>query len=218
MIRLEKGEQPKILKQKAGEWTKAVMDRLKKGEKPTSAERSRYRHPEIKDALVKETHGKCAYCESKLRHVAYGDVEHVLPKSGEPANWFSWPNLTLACDVCNTKKGDTPVDSESFVDPYAVDPEELFWQLGPTMHHKPGCDAAAFTERLLDLNRAELVERRTERQGRLLALLSTVQRCQNAQLKQLLWEEFVAESDARNEYAALSRAIVATARERLGFG
>ena len=164
---------------------------------------------------MEETHGKCAYCESKVRHVSYGDIEHVVPKSADPRKWFSWPNLTLACDICNTNKADAQVDEESFIDPYAVDPEEHDWQLGPTMHPKPGCDAAALTERFLDLNRAELVERRTERQSALMRLLDAIARCQEPHLKQLLWEEFVAESEAQNEYAALSRAILEVASRKL---
>ena len=215
MIRLEKTDEPDILARRGPQWTKAVVDKIDKGGRPTRTERSRYNHPDIKQALVKETHGKCAYCESKVRHVSYGDIEHVVPKSSDPAKWFSWPNLTLACDVCNTNKADAQVDGESFIDPYAVDPEEHYWQLGATMHPKPGCDAAALTERLLDLNRAELVERRTERQAALMRLLDAFARCQEPQLKRLLWEEFVAESEAQNEYAALSRAILEIASSKL---
>ena len=66
------------------------------------------------------------------------------------------------------------------------------------MHPKPGCDAAALIERLLSLNRAELVERRTERQAALMRLLDSFERCRDPQLKRLLWEEFVAESEAKN--------------------
>ena len=215
MIRLEKTNEPDILARRGPQWTKAVVDKIDKGERPTDTERSRYNLPEIKRALVEETHGKCAYCESKVRHVSYGDIEHVVPKSADPLKWFSWPNLTLACDVCNTNKADTPVERESFIDPYAVDPEEHYWQLGPTMHPKPGCDAAALTERLLDLNRTELIERRTERQAALMRLLDSFQRCREPQLKQLLWEEFVAESESKNEFAALSRTIVEIASRKL---
>lgn len=215
MIQLEKGTKPEVLVRKGSEWTKAVLDKIEKGEPPTETERRRYNHPEIKKALLEETHGKCAYCESKVRHTSYGDVEHVVPKSVDPSKWFYWQNLTLACEVCNTKKGDAPIDDESFIDPYEVDPEEHYWQLGPTMHPKPGCDAAALTERLLDLNRMELVERRSERQAALMGMLNSYERCNNPQLKRLLWEEFVAESEARNEFAALSRAILDLARSKL---
>ena len=145
MIKLEKGDEPVVLAENARRWTRAVVDKMAAGETPTRTEKKRYNHPDIKRALVAETHNKCAYCESKLRHVAYGDIEHIVPKSKNPAKWFSWNNLTLACDVCNTKKGHSPVDSETFIDPYAVDPEEKFWQVGPIVYPRPGCDAAALT-------------------------------------------------------------------------
>ena len=215
MIKLEKGVEPTVLVQKSSMWTAAVVARLTAGERPTKTERSRYNHSDIKKVLIAETHGKCAYCESKLRHVSYGDVEHVVPKSDDPSKWFSWPNLTLACDVCNTNKSDAPVEGDTFIDPYSVDPEEHFWQMGPLMTPKPGCDAAALTERLLELNRPELVERRTERQVSLLKMLDSFERCHNPKLKELLWEEFTAESQAHKEYAALSRAIVELARTKL---
>ena len=139
----------------------------------------------------------------------------MVPKSHDPLKWFSWSNLTLACDVCNTNKADASVDAESFIDPYRVDPEEHFWQLGPMMHPRPGSDAAALTERLLRLNRAELVERRAERQANLLRMIDLVERCRDPKLKRLLWEEFKSESLAHNEYAALSRSIMELAGTRL---
>ena len=155
---------PHVLLRNEPNWTAAVVGRIQSGETPTRTERNRYNHAEIKAALLAETHRKCAYCESKLRHVTYGDIEHVVPKTDEPARWFDWANLTIACDVCNTNKASAPGDGDAFIDPYAVDPEEHFWQMGPIMYARPGCDAAALTERLLKLNRADLVERRKKRQ------------------------------------------------------
>ena len=215
MIKLEKGDEPAILSQNADQWTNVVVRKTSSGETPTRAERSRYNHPKIKRALLAETHKKCAYCESKLRHVSYGDIEHVVPKSTDPSKWFSWPNLTIACDVCNTNKGKTAVDGETFIDPYAVDPEEHFWHLGSMVYSRPGSDAAALTERLLDLNRADLLERRSERIAGLLKMLESVERCKNVDLKRLLWGEFASEAQAHNEYAALSRTIVKVARRKL---
>ena len=217
MIKLEKSEEPGVLARNSAQWTHVVVGKIEAGETPTKAEKSRYNHVEIKRVLVAETHGKCAYCESKFRHISYGDIEHVVPKSVDPSKWFSWLNLTVACDMCNTNKSDAPVDGETFIDPYDVDPEDYFWQLGPIMSPKPGCDAAALTERLLDLNRVDLVEKRTERQGNLLKMLDSLERCRNPHLKLLLWEEFRSESHACHEFAALSRAIVEIARTRLGF-
>ena len=217
MIKLEKGPEPEILARNAKKWTNVVERKINAGETPTKTEKSRYNHIEIKKALVAETHGKCAYCESKLRHMSYGDIEHVVPKYSNTSKWFSWLNLTLACDVCNTKKANSSVEGEKFIDPYKVDPEEHFWQMGPIMYAKPGCDAAAVTERLLELNRTDLVERRSERLSCLVRMVDVVERCEDPHLKNLLWEEFTSESQAHKEYAALSREIVEIARRKLGF-
>ena len=39
------------------------------------------RDKSIKEQILKETHGKCVYCESKISHVCPGDIEHILPKN-----------------------------------------------------------------------------------------------------------------------------------------
>lgn len=63
----------------------------------------RYKHKDIKDALTKLYHGKCAYCET---HDPSPHVEHYRPKRGG-YYWlaYSWDNLILSCSQCNTKKG-----------------------------------------------------------------------------------------------------------------
>ncbi|MBS1183503.1 MAG: hypothetical protein H6Q99_3383 [Proteobacteria bacterium] len=217
MIRIEKGDAPPFLTANSAAWTATVVSKLAKGEEPTKTEKGRYNHPDIKSALVAETHGKCAYCESKLRHVTFGDIEHVVPKSSNPAKWFSWSNLTLACDVCNTKKSNATIDHETFVDPYVADPEQEFWHVGALIYPRPGRDAAALTEHLLELNRAELFERRAARITALMKMLEVVERCRNPSLKQILWEDFCRETDASKEYAALSRSVASLAKAKLGY-
>ena len=216
MIKLTKGVEPAVLSRNSAHWTSVVIQKLEAGDVPTKAERSRYNHTDIKQELLIETHDKCAYCESKFRHVTYGDIEHVVSKSDDPSKWFMWSNLTIACDVCNTKKSNAPVDGDSFVDPYSVDPEEQFWQLGSMVCARPGCNAAGLTERLLELNRAELLERRFERLTALLKMLESVERCDDPELKRILWDDFLLESQSNKEYAALSRSIVEMARRKLG--
>ena len=83
------------------------------------------------------------------------------------------------------------------------------------VYSRPGSDAAALTERLLHLNRSDLVERRSERIASLLKLLELFVRCEDPELKRLLWDEFASEAQAHNEYAALSRTVVGEARRKL---
>jgi uncharacterized protein (TIGR02646 family) len=135
------------------------LQKIEAGDQPTKYLLGRYAHPEIKAALLAETNEKCAYCESPLRHVTYGDVEHIVPKAAQPTLRFSWRNLTIACDVCNTNKSNVP----DLVDPYECDPRQRFKFYGPLLWAVPTDDPAVLTEEQLDLNRGKLVERRCER-------------------------------------------------------
>src|SRR5215218_4032845 len=73
-----------------------------------------YGHKTVKTALIKAQHDKCFLCESKITHIAHGDVEHYRPKAGykqvesdklqTPGYYwltYEWDNLFLACQVCN---------------------------------------------------------------------------------------------------------------------
>src|SRR5437660_11067609 len=104
MIKLSKTDEPAVLIERKADWTRTLVEKGARGEEPSDGEKNRYRHPDIKQALIAETHGKCAYCESKLLHITYGDVEHIVPKSAKIELSFQWKNLTLACDRCNTNK------------------------------------------------------------------------------------------------------------------
>lgn len=203
MIKLHKTAIPAVLLANAANWTKIVLDKLAAGEELTKADKARYSHKDIKAAIVAETHGKCAYCESQIRHIAPGDIEHITPKRMEPAKWFEWSNLTLACDNCNTKKG----VSVDVVDPYEGDPEARFIFFGPGVYPLPGDDAAFLTIRYLDFNRSELVGRRTERIEYLMALAKNIANARNPEIKKILKEDFRQELESKCEYAALCRAI-----------
>lgn len=158
MIKLNKAECPAVLQENATAWTEAIIQKIANGEELTATEKYRYRHADIKQALVDETHGKCAYCESKLRHITYGDVEHIIPKKVDPNLCYAWANLTLACDICNTEKG----IREDIIDPYSEDPDDHLQFLGPYYFPKPESDLGLISEDALKLNRAELNERRTD--------------------------------------------------------
>jgi uncharacterized protein (TIGR02646 family) len=85
-----------------------------------------YGHKEVKEKLIRLQNYKCCFCESKIGHISYGDVEHFRPKSGwvqheEPINqpgyyWlaYDWENLFLSCQLCNqrNKKNYFPLANE----------------------------------------------------------------------------------------------------------
>lgn len=75
-----------------------------------------YAHPDVKAALRKAQYDKCAFCESKVTHIGFGDVEHYRPKGGykqresDPLGYpgyywlaYDWDNLFLSCSLCNQK-------------------------------------------------------------------------------------------------------------------
>ena len=74
-----------------------------------------YGHNQVKENLRELQDQKCCFCESKISHISYGDVEHYRPKGGwvqnnEPINkpgyyWlaYDWDNLLLSCQVCNQR-------------------------------------------------------------------------------------------------------------------
>ncbi|MBM4042479.1 MAG: hypothetical protein FJ290_28640 [Planctomycetes bacterium] len=88
----------------------------KTGAKTFSFDSGVYGHGSVKTALIAMQHGKCCFCESKITHIAYGDVEHFRPKAGyrqQPGDglsrpgyyWlaYEWSNLFLACELCNRR-------------------------------------------------------------------------------------------------------------------
>lgn len=209
MIKLTKLQQPEILKDHAAEWTQVLLNKLAVHAKPTDSEKSKYRHPDIKKVLVQETYGKCAYCESKLTHIAYGDVEHIVPKSTKPEATFDWDNLTLACDICNTNKSDKFSHGAGFIDPYLKDPSQHFYFLGPLIYAKPGDADARLTEETLKLNRAELVERRSERIRYLRDQVEVIRHAP-AHLRDILIQILNKEANADKEYAAITKVCILT--------
>ena len=58
---------------------------------------------ESKDQLLKESLGKCAYCETPTTVVVYGDVEHFRPKSKYWWLAYSYENYLPSCSICNQK-------------------------------------------------------------------------------------------------------------------
>lgn len=74
-------------------------------------QRTIYADHQVKIALLKLFHDKCAYCESELRNVVW-DVEHYRPKKSikeRPDHggyyWlaYDWKNLLPSCQRCNRR-------------------------------------------------------------------------------------------------------------------
>jgi uncharacterized protein (TIGR02646 family) len=211
MIRLEKGKKPDVLERNATNWTRELLEKIAAGEEPTAYLLSRYAHHDIKSALLAETHSKCAYCESPLRHVAYGDIEHIVPKAADPSLRFEWKNLTIACDVCNTNKS----DSIGVVDPYLTDPTIYFQFYGPLMWAIPQQPDAVFTEERLQLNRDGLVERRRERLEYLRNLIDSAA-SKRADIRDAMLERASREVLGDKPFSACAKTLLNQLRLRYG--
>ena len=109
MIKLQR-DRAAIPAKYTGAKFQALMEKLLGGfyefdrDVPFNTEKSRFEQwKEAKPALIAESHGKCAYCESPTSVVAYGDVEHFRPKDLYWWLAFSFDNYTFSCQLCNQK-------------------------------------------------------------------------------------------------------------------
>jgi uncharacterized protein (TIGR02646 family) len=90
--------------------------KFESGEKKFRFDSSIYGHQAVKRVLIKAQHEKCCFCESKVTHISYGDVEHFRPKGGYRQSkgsslrmpgyyWlaYEWSNLFFCCQLCNQR-------------------------------------------------------------------------------------------------------------------
>ncbi len=165
MIKLTKGTEPHILTANKMIWTTELL-RLKSLSLPIpDSLESNYNQPDVRDALRLETGGHCMYCQSSISHIAYEHIEHIKPKALNkyPELTFEWNNLGLACQKCNTLKGNEYDENLAFVNPYTENPNDFFQPLGANVHHKPANLRGEYTIIKVQLNRPGLIERRQER-------------------------------------------------------
>jgi hypothetical protein len=132
MIKIERGAPPAALeaaRKQAEQWLREYRQissradermrdkKIKEFFEKLPLDTAHYAPPEAKMQLYIEHYGKCAYCETRIVHSQYGDVEHFRPKLGvEVVNkegsieratagyyWlaFQWQNLLLSCGSCN---------------------------------------------------------------------------------------------------------------------
>lgn len=166
MIYVNRLPSPAILEENAEDWTQTLLYGTALEKKNVM---KKYRDPAIKQALTEMFNGKCAYCESQIEHIDYGDIEHFKPKSLYPNLAFVWSNLLLACSICNRtyKKTQFPLETEEgpLVDPSLEDPANHLKFASDTKLQKAivlGKDARGdTTQKTLGLNRPKLVDKRS---------------------------------------------------------
>ena len=111
------------------------------------------------------------YCESKVSHTYFGDIEHIQPKAWFPSLEFNWENLGFVCAKCNNAKLDRWHNEAPYINPYDEDPNAHLAAFGTFILHRAGSERGEVTWRDIALNRPELLERRQERIDAIHALL-----------------------------------------------
>lgn len=211
MRAIKKLKKPRILVLNAEKWTQEYCSCLSAGQEPSNEVATRYKDPTIKTTLEQETHEKCAYCESKIKHITYGDIEHILPKNKDarPDLYVEWNNLTLACEQCNRSGKRTYYKPQMpLINPYVDDPEKYFNDIGPLIMPIPGNDRAYVTRNILKLNRPPLVERRTERIASVEPLLNSWAKEQDTVVKELLEQQLHDEYAKDKEFSSTIKAYL----------
>jgi hypothetical protein len=94
VIRINKPPQPPaILKKRGSQETRRICNlydasprEYGDGSRTFDFDPGLYAAKSVKNALLKAQHGKCCFCESKVTHISYRDVEHYRPKAGYRQN------------------------------------------------------------------------------------------------------------------------------------
>lgn len=245
MIRIHKPTTvPAVLATKgAAETTKmraeydAHRKEYRSGAKIFQFDRKLYGDPEVKEALRHAQHGKCAFCESKIAHVMYGDVEHFRPKGGfkrrgeliKPGYYwltYDWANLLLACQLCNQryKRNDFPLaggsrrarshhadvmkEKPQFVHPAQEDPSAVIGFRDHIAYAVGDAARGRWTIRGLGLNRAALISER-ERHFTILKTLRDVARgAPPTPERSAALAKLLQAAEADQPYAAMVRAFL----------
>lgn len=166
-----------------------------------------YSHPLNKKDLRDAAFGKCMYCESKIPHISFADVEHIKPKcAGKfPHLEFAWDNLGYSCSICNNNKSDEYDVSIPFIDPYSEDPTDHLYAFGPLLLHKT--NRGEVTISIIKLNRPEIFEKRSERTISVKRLID-LYKSSTGLLQASLKSELLQEAASDKEYSLIVKALL----------
>lgn len=208
MIKLTKSAKPDILVKNADNWKTELMSYVKRGQAVPDSVKNRYNHPEIKEALKQETHGKCMYCEGYIGAVSYPHIEHFRPKTPYPEKTFEWENMGLGCQVCNTNKNDFFDETLPYINPYYENPDDYFVFLGTMISQKPGCPRAENMKTQLKLNRPELMEQRKDAIEKITNLVERYVAETNPSIKAMLRKNIEIEMGPDKSYSRCIKSAV----------
>lgn len=168
-----------------------------------------YKHPKNKAALKNASYDKCMYCESKISHIDFAHVEHIKPKAQDkfPSLEFDWNNHGYACPKCNNSKSDKYFNDCEFINPYDEYPSEYLIPFGAFLFSKQGSERGEITIREIELNRAELIEKRTNRISDIQKAIDSCFRTNNITLRNLALTALKEEAREDKEYSIFIKAL-----------
>ncbi len=176
---------------------------------PDGLEKS-YKHPENKMALRDACHDKCMYCESKVSHTYYGDVEHIKPKAKFPHLENVWENLGYVCAQCNGNKANKWNDDHPFVNPFDEDPVRFLAPLGVFVYQRAGSERGEYTWREIALNRPALLLQRQDRIDQLRNLIDKVERTGSQAIRSAVFAELADFVGEHSPYSMITKAALST--------
>lgn len=211
MISLSRSDLPPEVEARLSPRALQLQQCLANGEVPPPAVLAAYKNPLLKQHLVAEANGKCAYCESKITHVYFGDVEHIKPKGVFPGERLSIENLCLACAPCNNAKGEFWDEATPLLNPYVDHPEDELLAFGTYLIRRHGSERARLSIERLALNRQPLLERRRERFQLLQPLADQYAQTPPGAVRDLIKGELMRQAADDAEYALMVRAFLQAA-------
>lgn len=167
-----------------------------------------YKNKENKEALKRSSFDKCIYCESKISHIEYGDVEHIKPKGKYPSAKFEWSNLGFACEICNRKyKHEKYDDTTPYINPFNDNPSDHIIANGSLLFQKLGSERGELTIIDIGLNRTELIEKRQAKIDDINNAIKMCFRTTNPNLKQNALHALKIEANEDKEYSLVIKTL-----------
>ncbi len=148
-----------------------------------------YKHHKNREALKIANSDKCMYCESKISHSSFPNIEHIRPKAKFPELTYEWENLGYVCERCNNAKLDKFSDETPYLDPYSEDPSFHLYAFGTWLFPRNGSERGEITVHEIHLNRPELIEKRKDRINAIQKAINACSRTNSEKLKNLAMQE-----------------------------
>ena len=160
MRNVQRGDMPDSLVQNANTWRLQLLREIRacrRTARQVSASCfDKYKQPDVRQALRTMYRGLCCYCEGRIVDVSFDHIEHRKPKSKYPGDTFNWDNLHLACQKCNTAKGNKWSGAAPILDAVLDNPltDHLTYQESATgLRRWPSSDRGTTTVEHADLDR-----------------------------------------------------------------